>query len=106
VAPSPWHVQIWLVDDGCTFYDQAPTTIPNTPTPVRVPLVDTEESIAAEQLFSSNGPHGARPLIRSQLIVKTHDGGQLFQDWSTALRLLTSCLKTLKDVLLCILVSL
>jgi hypothetical protein len=28
VAPTPWYVQLWLVDVDCTFYDHAPTTIP------------------------------------------------------------------------------
>jgi hypothetical protein len=48
-APTPWHVQLWLVNAYCTFYDQAPTTILDQPTSVHVPLVDTEESIATLQ---------------------------------------------------------
>jgi hypothetical protein len=83
VAQAPWHVQVWLVDAYCTFYDQAPTTFPDQTTSVRVPLDDTEESIATLPQFSSTTTAlltdltEARPLIRNELTVKTHDGGQV-----------------------------
>jgi hypothetical protein len=82
VAPAPWPVQLWLVYADCTFYDQAPTTIPYQPTSVRVPPDDTEESIATLQQFSSTATAlltdltEARLLIRSELTVKTRDGGR------------------------------
>jgi hypothetical protein len=41
VSLAPWHVQLWLFDANYIFYDQAPTTIPDAPTMVRVPHVDT-----------------------------------------------------------------
>jgi hypothetical protein len=83
VAPSPWHVQLWLVDADCTFYDHTPTTFHDQPTSVDVPHVDTEESIATLQQFSSTATAvltnliEARPLTRTELIVKSHDGGHL-----------------------------
>jgi hypothetical protein len=49
VAPAPWHVQLWLVDADCVFYDQTLPTVPDQPTSVHVPPVDTEESIATLQ---------------------------------------------------------
>jgi hypothetical protein len=76
IAPSPWHVQLWLVDVDCTFYDHALTTIPYQPTSVRVPPIDTEESIAALQQFSSTATAlltdltEARPLIHTELTLK------------------------------------
>jgi hypothetical protein len=82
VAQAPWHVQLWLVNADCTFYDQAPTKILDQPTSVRVPLLDTEESIASMPQFSSTATAlltdltEARSLIRTELAVKTHDGGQ------------------------------
>jgi hypothetical protein len=83
VAPTPWHVQLWLVDAECNFYYQAPTTIPDQPTSVRVPSDDTEESIATVPQFSSTATAHlmdlteARPLIRIELNVKTPNGGHL-----------------------------
>jgi hypothetical protein len=83
VTPSPWHVQLWLVDADCAFYDQTPTTITDQTTSVHVPPIDTEESIATLQQFSSRASAllidltEARPLIRTELIVKTPDGGQV-----------------------------
>jgi hypothetical protein len=53
VAPSPWPMQLWLVYADCAFYDRTPTTYHDQPTSVHVPLVDTEESIATLQQFSS-----------------------------------------------------
>jgi hypothetical protein len=81
VAPAPWHVQLWLVDADCAFYDPASPTEPDQPTSVLVPLVDTEESIATLQQFSPpttallTNLTEARPLIRTELTVKTLDGG-------------------------------
>jgi hypothetical protein len=83
VARAPWHVQLWLVDATCIFYDQAPTRIPDQPTSVRVPYVDTEESIATLQQFSLTTTAlladltEARPLIRTELTVKAPDGRRL-----------------------------
>jgi hypothetical protein len=76
VAPAPWHVQLWLVDADCIFTDQAPTTILYQPTSVRVPLADTEESIATLQQFSSIATAlladltEARPLIPTELTLE------------------------------------
>jgi hypothetical protein len=81
VAPAPWHVQLWLVDVDCAFYDQTPPTFPDQPTLVHVPPVDSEESIATRQQFSPPATAlltdltQARPLIRTELTVKTPDGG-------------------------------
>jgi hypothetical protein len=83
VAPSPWPVRLWLVDAHCTFSDHVPTTIPDQPTSEHVPLDDTEESIATLQQLSSTATAvlmdltEARSLIRTELIVKTLDGGRL-----------------------------
>jgi hypothetical protein len=51
VAPTPWLVQLWLVDVDCTFYDQAPTTTHDEPTSVGLPLDDTKDSSATLQQF-------------------------------------------------------
>jgi hypothetical protein len=81
VAPAPWHVQLWLIDADCAFYDSTSPTKSDQPISVHVPHDDTEESIAALQ---RNSPPAttlladlteARPLIRTKLIVKTLDGG-------------------------------
>jgi hypothetical protein len=91
VVPAPRHFQRWLVDADCPFYeieieivyDQVSTTTPNEPTSVRVSPDDTEESIAT---IKQNSPKAAamltdltetRPLIRTELVVKTLYGGQL-----------------------------
>jgi hypothetical protein len=72
---------MWLVDADCAFYDQAPPTVPDQPTSVHVPHVDTEESIATLQQFSPLAIAllidltEARPIIRTELTVKTPDGG-------------------------------
>jgi hypothetical protein len=83
VAPTPWDVQLRLVDADCTFYDHAPTKVPDQPTSVHVTHVDTEESIATLlQQFCSTATAlltdltEARPLIRIELTVKTLDGGR------------------------------
>jgi hypothetical protein len=57
VAPSPWLVLMWLVDADCTFYDRAPTTTPDKPIPLRVPLDNTEESISTlkQSMETPNG---------------------------------------------------
>jgi hypothetical protein len=81
VAPAPWHVQLWLVDADCPFYDPASPTTPAQPISVHVPLVEAEESIATLQQFSPptttllTDLMEARPLIRTELTVKTPDGG-------------------------------
>jgi hypothetical protein len=68
---------------------------------VHVPLGDMEESIATMKQFSPKADalytyrKEAWPLIRTELTVKTHDGGQLILDYSTPMRLLTSSHKTL-----------
>jgi hypothetical protein len=81
VAPAPRHVQLWIVDAECAFYDQTPPTIPNQRTSVHVPPVGTEESIATVKQFSPpstellNDLTEARPLILTEVTVKTPDGG-------------------------------
>jgi hypothetical protein len=81
VAPTPWHVQLWLVDADCAFYDPASPTESDQPISVHVPHVDAEESIATLQQFSppATAPlidlTEARPLIRTEVTVKTLDGG-------------------------------
>jgi hypothetical protein len=81
VAPTPWHVQLWLVDADYAFYNPASPTIPHQPISVHVPPVDSEESIATLQQFSPPATAllidltEARPLIRTELTVKTLDGG-------------------------------
>jgi hypothetical protein len=83
VAPSPWHVQLWIVDADCTFYDKAATPNLDQPTSVRVPPDNTKESTAMLPQFSSTVSAlfadltEARPLIRRELTVKTPNGGQL-----------------------------
>jgi hypothetical protein len=81
VAPAPWHVQQWSVDADCVFYDLVSPKEPDQPISVHVPPVDAEESIATLQQFSPPATAllthltEARPLIRTELTVKTHDGG-------------------------------
>jgi hypothetical protein len=83
VAPSPWHVQLWLVDVDYSFYDQAATATRDEPTSVRVLPNDTEESIATLKLFPPKAAAmltdlaEARHLIRTELNVKTSDSEQL-----------------------------
>jgi hypothetical protein len=78
VALAPWHAQLWLVDDGylCTFYDRAPTRVPDEPTSIQVPQDVPEESIATLRQFSPEATAlltdltKARPLFRTELNVK------------------------------------
>jgi hypothetical protein len=70
-----------LVDADCVFYDPAPTTILDEPTSVHVPPNNHEESIATLRQFCP-GPTApltdlteTRPLIQTELTVKTLDGG-------------------------------
>jgi hypothetical protein len=83
VALAPWYVQLWLVDADRTFYDQTPTRLLAQPTSVHIPLVDTEESIATLQRFSSTATAllidltEARPFIRTEVTVKTPNAGQV-----------------------------
>jgi hypothetical protein len=70
VAPAPWHVQLWLVDADCAFYDSTSSTTSDQPTSVHVPSDNAEHSIATLQQFSSPATSiltdltEARPLIR------------------------------------------
>jgi hypothetical protein len=81
VAPAPWHVQLWLVDANCTFYNSAAPAETDQHDLVPVPPGDAEESIATIQQFSSPATSlvtdltEACPLIRTELTLKTHDGG-------------------------------
>jgi hypothetical protein len=81
----------------CVFYDPTPATFPNEPTSVHVPLDDLVESIATLRHF----PPGSyalltdltevRPLIRTELNVKTFDDRQLISK-------LVDCASTLNFV--------
>jgi 8-oxo-dGTP pyrophosphatase MutT (NUDIX family) len=81
VAPAPWHVQLWLVDADCAFYDPASPTEHDQPISVHVHHVDTEEPIATLQQFSPPATAlltdltETRPLIRTELTVKAPYGG-------------------------------
>ena len=81
VAPAPWHVQLWLIDADCGFYDPTLPTKSDQPVSVHVPPVEAEESIATLKQFSPPATAlltdltEARPLIRTELRVKTPDGG-------------------------------
>jgi hypothetical protein len=83
VAQDPWHVQHWLVGVDCAFYDPAPTTVSDEPTSLHVPSDVPEESIATLRQFSPEPTAmltdlaEARPLIRIELTVKTHNSEQL-----------------------------
>jgi hypothetical protein len=96
-APAPWHVHLWLVDADCDFYDLASPTDPHQPNSVPVPPVDAEECSATLQQFpppATTLPTDlaeARPLIRTELTVKTHDGGHHIID-------LVDCVATLDFV--------
>jgi hypothetical protein len=76
---------LWLVDADCACYDPASPTEPDQPISVHVPPIDTEESIATLQQFSPpttallTDLTEARPLLRTELTVKTPDSGhQIF----------------------------
>jgi hypothetical protein len=77
VAPTPWLVQLWLVDANCPFYDPAPTKVLDEPISVPVPLDVPKESTATLRQFSPKATVWltdlieARPLIRTDLTVKT-----------------------------------
>jgi hypothetical protein len=81
VAPTPWHVHLWLVDADCAFYDSTSSTEFDQPTSVPVPLGDAEQSIATLRQFPPPAKAlrtdltEARPLIRTEVTVKSHDGG-------------------------------
>jgi hypothetical protein len=81
VPPAPRHVQLWLVDADCDFYNPASPTESDQPISAHVPHVDTEASIARLQQFSPpttallSDLTEARPLIRTELTVQTPDGG-------------------------------
>jgi hypothetical protein len=81
VAPAPWHVQLWLVDADCAFTDLTTPGSYDQPNSVHVPSDEAEPSIATLQQFSSPATTlrtditEARPLIRTELTVKTPNGG-------------------------------
>jgi hypothetical protein len=83
VAPAPWHVQLWSVDADCAFYDSTTSTTSDQPTSVDVPTGDAEQSITTLRQFSPLATTlltdltETRPLIRTELTVKTLDGGHL-----------------------------
>jgi hypothetical protein len=80
VAPAPWHVQLWSIDADCAFYDQTLPTESDQPLSVHVPPLEAEESNATLKHFSPratallNDLTEARPLIRTELTVKTPEG--------------------------------
>jgi hypothetical protein len=86
VAPTPWHVQLWLVNADCAFYNSTAHAESDQPDSVHVPPNDAEQSIATLRQFSSpatallNDLTEARPLIRNELTVKTPDGGHQLLD--------------------------
>jgi hypothetical protein len=65
------------------IYDSAPTSSLDLPTSLHVPQDEPTTFIAMLRQFSSDATAllddlaEARPLIRNELVVKTHDGGQL-----------------------------
>jgi hypothetical protein len=76
---------VWLVDANCAFHNPASPTELDQPISVHVPSVDTEASIATLQQFSPPATTlltdltEARPLIRTEVTMKTPYGGhQLF----------------------------
>jgi hypothetical protein len=72
---------MWLVDADCAFYDSTSSTTSDQPTSVHVPSRDAEHSIATLRQFSPPATAlltdltEARPLIRTELTLKTPDGG-------------------------------
>jgi hypothetical protein len=82
VAPAPWHVQLWLVDADCAFYDSTTSAEVDQPDSVPVPHGDAEQSIATPRQFSTpttallTDLTEARPLIRTELTMKAPDGGR------------------------------
>jgi hypothetical protein len=112
VAPAPWPIHMWLVDADCAFYEPASPTDSDQPTSIHVPHVDTEEFIATLQQFSPPATAlltdltETRPLIRTELAVKTLADEHQITGLVDALRLLTSFLRTSYDALLYILESL
>jgi hypothetical protein len=81
VALAPWPVHLWLIDADCAFYDPTLPTKSDQPILVPIPPVEAEESIATLKQFSPPATTlltdltEARPLVRTELTVKTHDGG-------------------------------
>jgi hypothetical protein len=79
VAPAPWLVQLWLIDANCAFYDLTSPTESDQPISVLVPPVEAEESIPTLKQVSPPATAllidltEARPLIRTELTVKTHE---------------------------------
>jgi hypothetical protein len=101
VAPAPWHVQLWLIDADCAFFDPTSLIESDQPISVHVPPVEAEESIATLKQFSPPATAlltdltEARPLGRTELTVELMMADTRFLAWWIAMRLLTSCLKTL-----------
>jgi hypothetical protein len=99
LALAPWRVQ-WLVDDDCESYDSALTTTPIVhyqPPSVYVPPNVPTNSVATLRHFSPDAfamltdLTEARPLVRTELNVKTRDGEQLIPR-------LVECVVTLDSV--------
>jgi hypothetical protein len=83
MAPAPCSVQLWIVDADCACYDSAPTTLLEEPPSLHVPTGEPTMSIAMLRQFFTDASDlltdvtEARMLIRTELNVKTADGGQL-----------------------------
>jgi hypothetical protein len=77
VAPAPWPVKLQLVDED---YDSAPTKCFVEPPSLLVPQDEPTTAIATMRQFSSDATAmlsdltEARPLIRTELAMKTYDG--------------------------------
>jgi hypothetical protein len=70
-AQDPWHVQLWLVDVDCVFYDRATTTVPEEPTSVHVPPHVPEESIATIRQFSPEATALLTDLTEARQVIRT-----------------------------------
>jgi hypothetical protein len=80
VAQAPWLVQLWLIDADCAFYNPTSPTTSDRSVSVHVPHGEAEESIATLRQISPpaiallTDLTEARPLIRTELTVKTREG--------------------------------
>jgi hypothetical protein len=83
VALAPWQVQLWLVDVDRTFYDSTSITTHVDPPSVHVqqdeptPPIVTLRQLSPDASTVLTDLTKARPLIRTEMNVKSHDGGQL-----------------------------
>jgi hypothetical protein len=83
IALAPWDVQLWLVGDDCTFCDHVATNPTDDLTSIHVSLDALEGSIATPREFPPEATAlltdltEARPLIRTEQVVKTLDGEHL-----------------------------